>query len=58
MIVPNQHYENIYDLPVRYAESIQRVARLLALAMKAAYSCDGVSTRQHNDRTYGTIICT
>lgn len=49
VVVPNQHYENICDLPVRFAENIHRIARLLALAMKAAYGCDGVSTRQHNE---------
>jgi histidine triad (HIT) family protein len=49
IIVPNEHFENIYDLPLQYAQAIHRAAKLLALAMKAAYSCDGVSTRQHNE---------
>jgi histidine triad (HIT) family protein len=29
--------------------AIHRVAKRLALAMKLAYGCDGVSTRQHNE---------
>lgn len=49
LVVPNEHFENIYDLPLHYAQDIHRVARLLALAMKKAYTCDGVSTRQHNE---------
>ncbi len=49
IIVPNEHFENIYDLPISYAQDIHRVAKLLALAMKAVYSCDGISTRQHNE---------
>lgn len=49
ILVPNEHYENLYDLPLRYARPIQRTARYLALAMKIAYGCDGVSTRQHNE---------
>ena len=49
IIVPNEHFENIYDLPVRYAVDIHRVAKMIAIAMKAVYSCDGVSTRQHNE---------
>ena len=57
VVVPNEHYENIYDLPVRFAENIHRIARLLTLVMKAAYGYDGVSTWQHNDRTCGTITC-
>jgi histidine triad (HIT) family protein len=49
LIVPNEHFENIYDMPVHYAHGIHRVAKMLALTMKAVYSCDGVSTRQHNE---------
>jgi histidine triad (HIT) family protein len=49
IIVPNEHFENIYDLPINYAIGIHRVAKKIALAMKAAYSCDGISTRQHNE---------
>ena len=49
IVVPNEHYENIFDLPFRYAQEIHRVAKRLAFAMKTIYSCDGISTRQHNE---------
>jgi histidine triad (HIT) family protein len=49
IVVPNEHFENIYDLPVRFAADIHLLARRIALAMKAVYGCDGVSTRQHNE---------
>jgi len=49
IIVPNQHFENIYDLPISYAQNIHRLARHLAIAMKTVYACDGISTRQHNE---------
>ncbi len=49
IIVPNEHFENIYDLPVHYAQPIHELARTIALAMKTIYACDGVSTRQHNE---------
>jgi len=49
IIIPNVHYENIYDLPVEYAAKIHAVAQKVALALKAVYGCDGVSTRQHNE---------
>ncbi|GHO81671.1 hydrolase [Ktedonobacter sp. SOSP1-85] len=49
LIIPNDHFENIYDLPSIYAHRIQDVAREIAIAFKAAYQCDGVSTRQHNE---------
>ncbi len=49
LIVPNEHYENIFDLPDRYAEVIQRVARNISIGMKTAWNCDGISLRQHNE---------
>jgi histidine triad (HIT) family protein len=49
VIVPNAHFENIYDLPQVYAHRIQDVAQVLALAMKHTYHCQGISTRQHNE---------
>ena len=44
-----QHIENIYALSREQAGDVHEAARRVALAMKRAYSCDGVSTRQHNE---------
>lgn len=49
LVVPNAHYENVYDLPPELATPIQRVTRNVAVAFKEIYGCDGVSTRQHNE---------
>jgi histidine triad (HIT) family protein len=49
IVVPNEHVENLYVLTARQAAEIHETARRVALAMKAAYGCDGVSTRQHNE---------
>lgn len=49
LLIPNAHYENIYTLPADYATHIHTVAQKIALAMKASYHCDGISTRQHNE---------
>jgi histidine triad (HIT) family protein len=49
LVIPNQYYENIYDLPAKLGFQIHLVAQQIALAMKALYRCDGVSTRQHNE---------
>lgn len=49
LIVPNQHFENIFELPPALAVNIQQAAQRVALAMKQVYGCDGVSTRQHNE---------
>ena len=47
--MPNQHHENVYVLPPGLGTPIQRLVQRLARAMKAAWECDGVSTRQHNE---------
>ena len=49
ILIPWEHYENIYDLPDQYGTEIFQASRRIALAMKVAYNCDGVSTRQHNE---------
>ena len=49
LVIPTVHYESIFDLPPALATPIQRAARDVALAMKDAFGCDGVSTRQHNE---------
>ena len=49
LVVPIEHHENVFDLPERFAVPMQRAVRSVAIAMKAAYRCDGVSTRQHNE---------
>jgi histidine triad (HIT) family protein len=56
LIVPNEHYENIYDLPACYGQRIHEAAREIALAFKAVYKCDGVSTRQHNEPAGGQDV--
>ena len=53
LIAPNEHYENIYDLPLKIGAEIHALAREIALAMKAAYRCDVILIRQHNEPAGG-----
>ena len=56
MIIPNNHFENLYSLPDEYGTYIHRVTKLIALAMKESYLCDGISTRQHNEPAGNQIV--
>ena len=56
LVVPVDHYENIFDLPLELSTPIHRAARLAAMAMKSAFRCDGVSTRQHNEPAGGQVV--
>jgi histidine triad (HIT) family protein len=49
IIIPNEHIENIYDLPAKLSYSIHDVEKQISLALKETYKCDGVSSRQHNE---------
>ncbi len=49
LVVPNDHYENIYELPAEMAAEIHRAAQLISIGLKDTYNCDGISTRQHNE---------
>jgi histidine triad (HIT) family protein len=49
IVVPNHHYENIYELPEEVGHHIFDIAKKMAIALKKAYNCDGITTRQNNE---------
>lgn len=49
ILIPNKHFENLYDLPNDLGHAIFDVSKKIAIALKEVYQCDGVSTRQHNE---------
>ena len=49
LIIPNRHYENIYDLPVAAAVEIHLLSQRIAMVMKAEYCCDGITLQQSNE---------
>lgn len=49
IVVPNEHFENMYDLPDEVGGRIFSVAQKVALALKETYRCDGITIRQNNE---------
>lgn len=49
IIIPNTHYEALYDIPPTVGAAIFEASRQVAIAFKRIYHCDGTSTRQHNE---------
>ena len=49
IIIPNKHFENIYNLPQEYGHAVFDTAQKIAVAFKEAYRSDGTSLRQHNE---------
>lgn len=54
IVVPNQHFENLYDLPIETATEIQRITQRIAIAMRQSYpGCEGVTILQNNEPAGG-----
>lgn len=49
IIVPNEHFENIYDLPDKVGSRIFQVSKLISKAIKVVYNSDGITLRQNNE---------
>lgn len=56
MVISNEHHENLYELPPESGHAVHDVVRAVAVGMKKAYGCDGVTVRQHNDRAGGQEV--
>lgn len=49
IVVPNEHYENIYELPTEVGHRIFDVIQKMATAIRETYKCEGITTRQNNE---------
>jgi histidine triad (HIT) family protein len=49
LVVPNGHYENVYEIPDEVLAAVQVVGKRIALALRVVYDCAGTSFRQHNE---------
>ena len=56
LVVPVDHYENLYALPPRAGHAVHDLVQMIAIAMRESYECDGVSTRQHNEPAGGQDV--
>jgi histidine triad (HIT) family protein len=56
IVIPNKHLENLYTLPDDLAIPLQSTVQSIALALKTAYDCPGISTRQHNEPAGGQDV--
>jgi histidine triad (HIT) family protein len=49
LVIPNTHYENIYNVPDEEIAEVYKAVKKIAIAIRSTYDCDGISTRQHNE---------
>ena len=49
IVVPNVHYENIFDLPNDVGQHIFNISQKMAIVIKKAYKTDGITIKQNNE---------
>jgi histidine triad (HIT) family protein len=49
IVVPNEHYENIYDIPENVGHHIFDVSKKMSALIKKAYNADGITIKQNNE---------
>lgn len=49
LVIPRGHHENLYDIPPDAGHAVWDLTQQVAVAMRRAYDCEGISTRQHNE---------
>ena len=56
LILPKEHYRNLYDLPEEIAAEAVKMAKKVALKMKDKLNCDGVNIVQNNEEAAGQTV--
>jgi histidine triad (HIT) family protein len=56
LLFPRVHHENLYVLPDALGAHMFEVTKFLALSLKAALHCDGITIRQNNEPAGGQDV--
>ncbi len=56
LIIPKEHYANIYDLPEDLAMKVMKLAKKFAMHMKEILKCDGFNIVQNNGEVAGQTV--
>ncbi len=56
LVVPKQHYENIYEVPDELLSHLFCVVKRLSLAVKAGCEAEGIRVVQNNGLAAGQVI--
>ena len=56
LILPKEHYANLYEIDEEVAAKAMKLAKKLAVNMKETLHCDGVNILQNNEETAGQTV--
>lgn len=56
LVIPKEHFANIYETPSDVLAKIMDTAKTLSIATKTALSADGINIEMNNDPIAGQVI--
>lgn len=56
LILPKEHYANIYEIPEEIAADVMKLAKKLATEMTQTLHCDGFNIAQNNGEAAGQTV--
>ncbi len=56
LIIPKEHFKNIYETPEEIACKLIRAAKKISMAVKKELKADGINVTMNNDSAAGQVI--
>lgn len=56
LIIPKEHYKNIYETPEEILKGMISVSKRISIALKSALNADGINITMNNEPSAGQII--
>ncbi len=56
LVLPKEHFRNLYDLDEKYASHVLVVAKKIANVMKETLGCSGLNIMQNNEAVAGQTV--
>lgn len=56
LIIPKEHFKNIFELDDTYASEVMIVAKKVSIAMREVLNCDGFNILQNNEEIAGQTV--
>lgn len=56
LLIPKEHYENLYDLPDKELTQLAPIIKKLAIAIKKGVNADGINIGMNNERPSGQLV--
>jgi len=56
LVIPREHWENIYDIPEKVLTDLFAVVKRISVAVKKTVDAEGISVLQFNERAAGQSV--